>query len=105
MVMKKIVPVFPWPMPAKLAQALEQIEGITPVEALPGGPGPIIAIKRPTFICDAIMVTDPARLNDAVNLVIGNGLELVSMRRRLGEVLGEEVSETTEERVSKVRFQ
>ena len=103
--MKKVVPVFPWPMPARLAAALDEIEGLNPVEALPGGPGPIIATKQPDFVCDAIIVRDPARLADAVNIVTRNGLELVSMREHIGKLVGGEVSETVVPHVGKVRFQ
>ncbi len=103
--MRKIVPVFPWPMPVKLAEALARIDGITPVEALPGGPGPILAIKTPTFVCDALIVKDPKRIPDAVSVITADGIELVSMREQVGAIMGQEVSETIESRIAKVRFQ
>lgn len=101
--MKKIVPVYPWPMYPKLAEVLASIEDITPVQALPGGPGPVLAIKAaPPFVCDALVVTDPEAVEAAVQIVIGNGVELVTVRDRLSAVFGT-VREFEEP--PKVRFQ
>ena len=99
--MKKLVPVYPWPMHPKVAERLELIPGLNLVEALPGGPGPILAIREtPPFICDAVVVHTPERLADAVRIVTADGIEMVSMREMIGAV-----SETTEKVVAKVRFQ
>lgn len=83
--MKHIVPVWPWPMHSKVAQVLEAIPGVNLVEALPGGPGPVLAIKKaPPFACDAIVVTSPERAAQAVDIVTGgSGIRLVTM----GEIL------------------
>lgn len=99
--MKKIVPVFPWPMHPKTAEYMAAIPDIEPVEALPGGPGPVLAVRDlPPFICDALVVTHPDRLVDAVNVITSRGIEWVNMAQRLG---GKELpSEKVE---SKVRFQ
>lgn len=87
--MKKIIPVFPWPMHSKVAEALAAIPDIIPVEALAGGPGPILAIRKsPTFVADALVVSDPARLIDAVNIIAGNGIELVCVRDQISAILG-----------------
>lgn len=98
--MKKLVPVWPWPMHPKVAEVLEPIPGITLVEALPGGPGPVLAIRKaPPFACDAIVVLTPEKVAQAVDIVTSNGLVLMTM----GEILG--YKELQPERVeSKVKF-
>lgn len=105
--MKKIVGVYPWPMPPKLAEALQAIDGINPVEALPGGPGPVLAIRKaPPFVCDAILVSSPERVADAVRIITADGIELVSAGDILGRMMGgAEVTELPPEKVeSRVRF-
>jgi hypothetical protein len=106
--MKRIVPIYPWPMHPKVAEAFDAIEDINPVEAVPGGPGPIVAIKKlPPFVCDALLVSDPSRVADAVNVVTSNGIEMVSMRQVLEATLspnGVPMVEYLSEKISKVRF-
>ncbi len=88
--MKKVIPIFPWPMHPKVAEALAAIPDIIPVEALAGGPGPILAIRKtPTFVADALVVSDPSRLADAVNIIAGNGIELVCVRDQISAILGD----------------
>lgn len=103
--MKKIIPVFPWPPPARLMKELGGIPNIQPIEALPGGPGPILAIREPNFVCDAIMVKDPEYVKDAVRIIAADGIEFVSMRDQIGHIVGGEVVEMQIPIVSKVRFQ
>ena len=104
--MKKIVPVYPWPMHQKVSDALAAIPDITPVEANPGGPGPILAIvRKPPFVADVILVSAPERVAEAVNIVTRNGIELVTIRDTVTEVFGEGVVETFREKKSGVRFQ
>lgn len=99
--MNRIVPIFPWPMHPKVAEILEAMPDVTPVEALPGGPGPVLAIRTlPTFICDAVLITRPERVADGVHIVTSDGIEMVSMREMLGA--GDEFIEPA---VQKVRFQ
>jgi hypothetical protein len=99
--MKKIVPVFPWPMHAKVAEEFAKLENITPVEALPGGPGPVLAIRSaPTFVCDAVVVLSPERVAEGVHIVTGDGIELVLMRQMMGAT-----GEYIEDRTAKVRFE
>lgn len=104
--MKKLVPVFPWPMHPKVAEVLEQIEGIQLVEALPGGPGPVLAIgKPPTFACDAIVVSTPQKAAEGVAIVVSDGIKLVTMREWLSDTIGAEVPMEKLEKVeSKVKF-
>jgi hypothetical protein len=79
--MRNIVPIHPWPMHPKVAEVVNAIEGINPIEALPGGPGPVLAIRQaPPFVCDAIVVMRPDRVPEAVKLIVGDGLELVTVR-------------------------
>ena len=83
--MKKIVGVYPWPMHPKVAEVLEVIPDVTLVEALPGGPGPVLAIRKvPPFACDAIVVLSPEKAAQAVDLITENGLMLVTMGTILG---------------------
>ena len=105
--MKRIVPVYPWPMPEKLAEALSAIPDINPVEAIPGGPGPILAIRKaPPFVCDAILVSAPERVAEAVRIIVADGIELISAGDILGRMMGtEDVTEVTPQKVeSRVRF-
>ena len=91
--MKKIVPVHPWPMHAKVSAVLAAIPDITPIEALPSGPGPILAIRKPPpFVADALVVSHPDRIADAVNIITGNGIELVTVRDQISTTLGGGVS-------------
>lgn len=87
--MKKIVPVYPWPMHAKVADVVEAIENITPVQALPGGPGPVLSIKvTPPFVCDALVVTDPSAVEAAVRIITEGGVQLVTVRDQISAVFG-----------------
>lgn len=87
-------------MHPKVAEVLESISGINLVEAVPGGPGPVLAIRKaPPFACDAIVVLSPEKAAQAVDIVTSNGLELKTM----GDILG--FKETQPEKVQpKVRF-
>jgi hypothetical protein len=97
---KKLVTVYPWPPPAGLQRILDGIPDINVEQALPGGPGPVLAIRRPPpFVCDAIVVTDPERVPEAVRIVTSDGIEMVSMREMLSAV-----SETVEPYIGKVKF-
>ena len=99
--MKKIVTVYPWPMHAKVAEVLQAVEGVNLVEAVPGGPGPVLAIKSaPPFACDAIVVTSPQKALQALDIITETGIKLVTMGQWLGGV------ELPSERVeAKVKFQ
>lgn len=98
--MKKIVTVYPWPMHPKVAQVLNSIEGVNLVEALPGGPGPVLAIKSaPPFACDAIVVTSPQKALQALDIITETGIKLVTMGQWLG---GNEVA--SEKVEAKVKF-
>lgn len=98
--MKRLVPVWPWPMPPKLAEILEAIEGIQPVEALPGGPGPVLAVRSaPPWACDSIVVLKPEKAAQAVDIVIRDGVKLSTMGEFLG---GKELPSVKVE--PKVRF-
>lgn len=104
--MKKIVPVYPWPMHPKVAEVLEALPNITLVQALPGGPGPVLAVgKAPEFVCDAIVVRTPQKAAQAVDIVIANGIEMVTVRDMLSAVVGKELPFENLTRVeSKVKF-
>jgi len=105
--MKKIVPVYPWPMHPKVAEVLQAVPNITLVQAVPGGPGPVLAIRKaPPFVCDAIVVLNPEKVAQAVDVVIANGLEMVTVRDMVSAVVGKKLPHEKLERVeSKVRFQ
>ena len=102
----KLVPVWPWPMHPKVAEVLQAIPGVSLVEALPGGPGPVLAIRKaPPFACDAVVVLSPEKAVQGVDIVTGNGLELVTMGTILGRIAGQSVTELASEAVEqKVRF-
>jgi hypothetical protein len=104
--MKKVVPIYPWPMHAVVAEALGAIPDLLVVEARPGGPGPVLAIKKlPPFVCDAVLVMRPDRLTEAVNIVISDGIEMVSMRDHVAKIVNtNDIEEIVETGVSKVRF-
>jgi hypothetical protein len=94
---KKIVPVYPWPMHARVVAAFEEWEDVTPVEALAGGPGPVVALnKNPPFVCDAIVVRSPDSLRAGVDIAIGNGLEMVTVRDMVSAAFGQPVTEKIE---------
>ena len=89
--MRKLVPVFPWPMHSKVAEVLEAIPGLTLVEALPGGPGPVLAVgKAPSFVCDAIVVSSPEKAAQAVDIVTSNGIRMVTVRDMVSAAFGED---------------
>lgn len=84
--MKKLLPVYPWPMHPMIAEALGNIEDVNPIEAKPGGLNPVLAIrKRPTWACDALIVHKPENLAEAVSVCIGDGVEFMSMGSWLTE--------------------
>lgn len=106
--MKKIVPVYPWPMHSRVADALALIPGITPVPALSGGPGPVLAIKSPPpFVCDAVVVLEPEKLAQGVQVVIEDGIRMVTVRDMFSEAIRspERLTDTLERAESKVKFQ
>ena len=83
--MKQIVPVWPWPMHPKVAEVLKVIPDISLVEALPGGPGPVLAIRKaPPFACDAIVILKPEKAAQGVDIVLQNGIKLATMADILG---------------------
>jgi hypothetical protein len=107
--MKRIVPIYPWPMHPKVAEQLAAMPEVKPVEALPGGPDPVLAImKLPTFVCDAILVKSPQKLAQGVEIVIGDDIEMVSMRETISRTFypnGVPITEYIDEgQVSKVKF-
>ena len=105
--MRQIVPVWPWPLHPKVAEVLAAIPDIEPVEALPGGPGPILAIRKsPPFVADALVVARPERVAEAVKVIIGDGIELVSVRDQVAIEWGvEKVLERVEITATGVKFQ
>lgn len=94
--MKKILPIYPWPVYPSVQKILDAHPNIQAVEALPGGPWPVLAIKQaPPWACDAIVVMEQHRLMDAVHIALKDGLELVTVAAQLSELLGTEVKEVT----------
>lgn len=90
--MKKIVPVWPWPMHPKVAAVLEAIPDVNLVEAVPSGPGPVLAIKTaPPFVCDAIVLMRPEKAAEAIDIITGNGLLLQTRSDILGAAFNGEV--------------
>lgn len=100
--MNKIVPIFPWPMHEKVADVINAVPGITPVPALPGGPGPVLAIRKaPPFAADAVVVMTPDRVPEAVRIVLGDGIQLVTVAASLERLLGTEPGAVVEIEESK----
>jgi hypothetical protein len=79
----------------------EESMDIRIVEAIPGGPGPVLAIRKvPPFVCDAIVVKSPTKLDAAIDIIRGDLVELVAAGDILGRMLGtDEVSELPPESV------
>lgn len=87
--MRNIVPCFPWPVPPAAQRVLDGIPDIKPVEALAGMPGPVLSLRKaPDFICDAIVISHPDAIEHAVRLIVGDGMELVTVRGRVTEIMG-----------------
>lgn len=83
--MKQMVTVFPWPMHPEVAKVLEAIPNLRLEEAIPGGPGVVLAVgKVPPFPCDAILVKSPQRVAQAVDIITENGMKLITMADILG---------------------
>lgn len=90
--MKRLVTVWPWPMHPKVAEVLQAIPDIRIEQALPGGPGPVLAIRKaPPFVCDAIVLLSPEKAAEAVDIVTANGLELVTVRDMVSAAMGVQV--------------
>jgi hypothetical protein len=91
--MKKLVPVYPFPIHPKVTQALPQ-DGYLYVEALPGGPSPVLAIRKaPPWVCDAIVVMEPSKLAQAVDIVASDGIRMVTVRDTISDIFGVELTE------------
>lgn len=107
--MNKLVPVYPWPMHASVSAALSALESemdISVIEAVPGGPGPILAINTvPPFVTDAIVVRKPEHIAAAVRIVIGNGIELHTVRDTMGRYLGKDLGYEKIEKPGGPRFE
>lgn len=99
--MSYVIAVHPWPPHQKVKDQLEEIRDalgsdLTFSEAKPGSPDPILAIRQPPdFICDAVVVHEPQQLEAAVRVCAGLGLEYVSTRELLSDMLGAEVKKET----------
>lgn len=79
------VPVYPWPMHPKVAEVLEALPDLNLVEALPGTPGLVLAIKKaPPFACNAVVLSDPQKAAQAVDLVTENGIKIMTEADILG---------------------
>ena len=106
--MRKLVPVFPWPMHPKVAEVINAIPDITVVEAQAGGPRPALVVgsKRPPFVGDFIVVTKPEHIPAGVAIVVSDGIELVTMAQALSTMLDPVGRRTAVERaeVAEVRI-
>ena len=100
--MRKLVPVYPWPMHESVKAALDAITDfeVNVVEAVPGGPVPILAINTvPPFATDAIVVRAPEHIAAAARIVTSNGIELHTVRDWLARTVQRDLPfETMEER-------
>jgi len=85
----KIVPIYPY-HPKVVAQIAAERPDVRAVEAIPGGPSPVVAIRRlPPFACDAILVNDPEYLSAAVSVAVDQPrVRLVPMSETLEVLLG-----------------
>lgn len=100
--MRKLVPVYPWPMHESVKAALDAITAfeINVVEAVPGGPTPILAINKvPDFATDAIVVRSPEHIEAAARIVTSNGIEVHTVRDVIGRMVQRDLPfEVVEER-------
>lgn len=87
----KIVPIYPY-HPKIVAQIAAERPDVSVVEALPGGPGPVVAIRKiPPFACDAILVNSPDYLPAAVSVACDMpNVRLVPMSETIAAMLGVE---------------
>lgn len=85
----KIVPIYPYHEKI-VAQIVAERRDVQVVEALPGGPSPVVAIRKmPPFACDAILVTEPGYLMAAVSVACDMpGVRLVPMSESLAGLFG-----------------
>lgn len=84
--MKKTLAMYPWPMHSSVANAIS--DNVIPLEALPGTPGPVLAVRHaPPWACDAVVVTHPSKLQAAVEICTEDGIQLVTVRDFLSEIL------------------
>lgn len=90
----KIVPIYPF-HPKVVEQINAERPEVSVVEALPGGPSPVVAVRKmPPFACDAILVNDPACLMAAVSVACDMpGVRLVPMSETLANMLGVDPSD------------
>lgn len=99
----RIVPVFP---PNAVDKVRDQVIAAVPegqdgrimvVEAAPGGPGPVLAIRKtPRWACDAVVVEHPDALAWAVPLVLGYQVRVMTVAGVLGEMMGLDEGEVRE---------
>lgn len=93
----KIVPIYPY-HPKIVAQIAAERPDVSVVEALAGGPSPVVAIRQhPPFACDAILVTEPQYLMAAVSVACdAPGVRLVPMGESLDRLFQVPVGSVTE---------
>lgn len=91
--MKKLIPVYPFPIHPKVAALLPQ-DGYLYVEAMPGGPSPVLAIRKaPPWVCDAVVVMEPEKAAQAVDIVASDGVRMVTVRDTISDIFGAELTE------------
>lgn len=92
--MKRILPVYPWPMHSKIAAELALIPDLMPIEALPGGPGPVLCIRKvPPFMADCIVVDQQSALASGLRIALADGIRMVTVRDKVSEIFGIQVVE------------
>lgn len=85
--MKLTVPIYPWPVPPIVQEQIDKLGNYNLVEAVPGGPGPVLAIRKPPpFACDAVVVLKPENVADGLHVVTGEGIAMVTVRDFIGKI-------------------
>lgn len=90
---------------AALKQAKQQIPDaplVSPVRAVPGSPGRVLAIgERPPFLCDYALVAEatPERIKPALEWVLGlrEDERGMTVLKKLKQIFGPETTEVTRE--------
>lgn len=100
----RIIPLYPYSALEKVEQDIRDAvplsaEGtIMIVEAAPGGPTPVLAIRKaPPWACEAVVAENRDGLKWAVPLALQENVRLVTVAKALSAMLGDqEVTEVTE---------
>lgn len=102
--MKRILPIYPWPVHPVVQAEIEKIVDLEAVQATPGGVGPVLAIRKlPPFMADVILVEKPQMLSIGIQIAMGDGLRMVTVRDMVSDAMNAEhpLNEETQAKINK----